>query len=91
MIALAYSAVISLTAVGVCIYDKIAAKTLPHHRVPETVLLFLSVIGGSAAMLLTMLIIRHKTKHKKFMIGIPLILAMQLALCACFVYFCYFR
>lgn len=90
MTAFLYFATVSIVAVGVCVYDKIAAKTLPRHRVPETVLLFLSMIGGSAAMLLAMLIIRHKTKHKKFMIGIPLILAMQLALCVGFVYFYYF-
>ena len=35
-------------------------------------------------MLLTMLIIRHKTKHPKFMIGIPVIIILQ-ALCVWFV------
>ena len=38
------------------------------------------MLGGSAAMFVTMLIIRHKTKHPKFMIGIPVIMAVQAAL-----------
>ena len=74
-----YLAAISLIAVGYTIYDKIAAKKLPGHRTPEATLLFISALGGSVAMLVTMKIIRHKTKHKKFMIGIPAIIVLQLA------------
>ncbi len=76
-IALIYLAAISLISVIVCCYDKIAAKRRPAHRTPEATLLWLCVLGGSVAMLLTMLLIRHKTKHKKFMIGIPLIILLQ--------------
>ena len=32
------------------------------------------------AMLLTMLLIRHKTRHVKFMVGIPVIIILQLAI-----------
>lgn len=76
---LAYVAVISIVSIIVCIYDKIAAKHNPKHRTRESTLLLLSAIGGSVAMLLTMLLIRHKTKHMKFMIGIPLIMVVQAA------------
>ena len=79
-IALAYLALISLVSVIVCIYDKIAAKKNPRHRTRERTLLLLSAIGGSVAMLLCMLLIRHKTKHAKFMVGIPVIIALQVAL-----------
>jgi uncharacterized membrane protein YsdA (DUF1294 family) len=34
--------------------------------------------GGAAAMLTVMLLIRHKTRHVKFMVGLPLIIAAQL-------------
>ena len=78
-IALGYLALISLVSIIVCIYDKIAAKHNPKHRTRERTLLLLSAIGGSVAMLLTMLSIRHKTKHMKFMIGIPLIILLQAA------------
>jgi uncharacterized membrane protein YsdA (DUF1294 family) len=38
-------------------------------------------------MLVTMLLIRHKTQHKKFMIGIPLIIVAQFALFGVYWYF----
>ena len=46
-------------------------------RIPEKTLIFISIIGGSIGMLLGMYIFRHKTKHKKFTIGIPVILLIQ--------------
>lgn len=86
---LIYLAAISLVSVIVCCYDKIAAKRLPKHRTRESTLLLLSALGGSVAMLLTMLVIRHKTKHKKFMVGIPLIILLQAA--ATVAYFLFIR
>ena len=75
---LAYFAIISLISVIVCIYDKkISKKNRVELRVPEKRLMFLSFIGGGAAMYLTMLFIRHKTKHVKFMLGIPLMIALH--------------
>lgn len=73
-------AAISVVSVAVCLYDKFAAKHNPKHRTREATLLLLSALGGSLAMFLTMQIIRHKTKHLKFMLGIPLILAAQVCL-----------
>jgi uncharacterized membrane protein YsdA (DUF1294 family) len=65
----------------VCIYDKkISKKNKVELRIPEKVLLILSALGGSVAMLVTMLITRHKTKHVKFMLGIPVIIVLQVAL-----------
>lgn len=75
-----YLATISVVSIAVCIYDKFAAKHNPRHRTREATLLILSALGGSVAMLLCMLVIRHKTKHLKFMIGIPLIIALQACL-----------
>ncbi len=71
---------ISLVAVFVTLYDKIAAKKLPNHRTPEKTLFLISALGGSVAMYAMMQLIRHKTKHKRFMIGIPLIFLLQIAL-----------
>lgn len=82
-----YLAVISLIAVVVTCYDKVAAKKLPKHRTPEATLLFISALGGSVAMYFTMQLIRHKTKHKKFMIGIPVIFVLQVAAIAAVIYF----
>ena len=80
-------ALISIISVIVCIYDKIAAKKLPRHRTPEKTLLLLSALGGSLAMYITMQIIHHKTQHKKFMIGIPVIMVIQIALIILYFYF----
>ena len=78
---LAYIALISLISIIVCIYDKgISKKNKVELRVPEKTLMLLSAIGGSVAMYLTMLLIRHKTKHVKFMLGIPLIIAFHAAI-----------
>lgn len=73
-----YVLAISLISIIVCIWDKIISKkNRVELRIPEKVLLILSALGGSVAMLLCMLIIRHKTKHVKFMLGIPLIIILQ--------------
>ena len=77
---LGYLAAISLISIVVCCYDKFAAKHNPKHRTREATLLLLSALGGSVAMFATMLLIRHKTKHAKFMIGIPAIMVVQTAL-----------
>ena len=74
----AYILVISVISIIVCIYDKkISKKNRVELRTPEKTLLFLSALGGSVAMFITMLLIRHKTKHFKFMVGIPLIMIVQ--------------
>lgn len=69
--------VISLVTATVTVYDKRAAKKHPRHRVPENTLLLLAVLGGSVAELLTMLKIHHKTRHKKFTVGLPVIIFLQ--------------
>ena len=78
---IAYIAIISIVSVIVCIYDKkISKKNRVELRTPEKSLLILSALGGSVAMFITMLIIRHKTKHVKFMVGIPVIMLVQAAI-----------
>ncbi len=78
---IAYVATISLLSIIVCIYDKVISKANNVKlRVPEKSLFVWSAAGGSVTMFLTMLIIRHKTKHASFMIGIPVIIILQAAL-----------
>ena len=50
------------------------------HRIPEASLLLLAAFGGSPAALLAMYLFRHKTLHKKFRYGVPVILAAQIIL-----------
>ena len=56
--------------------DKAKAKK-KKWRIPERTLMTVAAIGGSVGSLLGMYAVRHKTKHPKFTIGIPLILALQ--------------
>lgn len=49
-------------------------------RIPEATLLMLAVLGGSIGALLGMTVFHHKTRHKKFQIGLPLILLAQIFL-----------
>lgn len=49
-------------------------------RIPEATLMLTAAIGGSVGSLLGMYLFRHKTRHSKFTVGIPLILVLQVAL-----------
>ena len=71
-----YLIIINIIAIIVTIHDKLAAVR-GSWRVKERTLLLIAALGGSPAMLLTMLIIRHKTRKPKFMAGIPLIMLVQ--------------
>lgn len=68
---------ISGLAIILTLHDKRSARR-GARRIPERTLLLVSALGGSAAMLTTMRIIRHKTKHTKFMVGIPVMIVVQI-------------
>ena len=85
-ILLAVFGLISIAAMILTIVDKVRAKN-HEWRVPENTLLLIAAFGGAAAMLVTMLIIRHKTQHRKFMGGLPILLFFQIVL----VLWCNFR
>ena len=76
---LIYLLVINFYAVVITVSDKKLAKS-GARRVPEKKLFITAVLGGSLGMYITMRKIRHKTLHKRFMIGIPLIMAAQCVL-----------
>ena len=84
----AYIAVVSLCSIVVCIYDKkISKRNNVKLRIPEKSLFVWSAVGGSVAMYITMRLIRHKTKHVSFMVGIPVIFVLQVALIGALAYF----
>lgn len=58
--------------------DKLRAKQA-NRRISERTLLLLPYLGGSMGALLGMWIFRHKTKHLKFRILVPLALILQIA------------
>ena len=49
-------------------------------RIPEDSLIWLAVAGGSIGALGAMFLFRHKTRHLKFILGIPAILLLQVLL-----------
>ena len=74
--------VLILNFVTMLVYgiDKFKAKKR-KWRIPESTLLLLAVLGGSIGAWLGMRVWRHKTQHKKFKYGIPVIFILQVALC----------
>ena len=74
-----YFIAVSVIGALVCIYDKIAAPR-GWKRVPERTLFFWALIGGGPGVSLTMLLIRHKTLHRSFMLGIPAIMVFQVVI-----------
>lgn len=74
-----YLVEINVVALILCAVDKMRARA-GKWRVPEGTLLLSAALGGSAGFLLAMLLLRHKTQHKKFTLGVPAILLAQVAL-----------
>lgn len=74
-----YLVVINLATFFTYGIDKWKAKR-SKWRVRETALLGLAVLGGSIGAWLGMRVWHHKTQHKKFKYGVPLILIIHIAL-----------
>ncbi|AJF30486.1 DUF1294 domain-containing protein [Clostridium botulinum] len=75
-IVLIYLLFINFIGFSIMLVDK---KRAIHKewRVPEKTLIGISIIGGSIGMILGMFTFRHKTKHLKFLLGIPVIIIIQ--------------
>ena len=79
VILIIYLVAVNIIAAAVCIYDKHQARR-GGWRISEKFLFAISLIGGAVGMYLTMLQIRHKTKHMNFMVGLPIIILAQAAI-----------
>ncbi len=53
-------------------------------RIPERTLLITAILGGSLGVLSGIYIFRHKTRHLKFSVGVPVILAVQILIAVIF-------
>lgn len=74
-----YLIIVNAVALLLMLSDKSFARR-KMWRIPEAALIGIAVIGGSVGALVGMYLFRHKTKHMKFVIGIPLILFAQVLL-----------
>ena len=74
-----YLLLINAAAFGLMLADKQKAKK-KLWRIPEATLMLSAALGGSVGALAGMYTFRHKTKHPKFTIGVPAILAVEIAL-----------
>lgn len=69
----------SFAAFVMTIYDKLAAQA-GKRRISEKALMTVGFFGGAIGMYVTMQLIRHKTKHKKFMTGLPIFIVLHVVI-----------
>lgn len=74
---LVYLLIINAVGFLLMLIDKWKAKK-NRWRIREATLMTVAAIGGSVGCLIGMYTVRHKTKHLKFVVGIPMILVVQI-------------
>ena len=79
----AYLLIINAAGFLLMLIDKQKARKR-HRRIPEATLMGIAALGGSVGSLIGMYTVRHKTRHLRFTIGIPVILGLQLGLAILF-------
>ena len=83
---IAYLLIINAVGFLLMLADKHKAKK-NLWRIPESTLLLSAALGGSIGALAGMYTFRHKTKHLKFILGVPAILAAQIGIVVWIVFF----
>lgn len=73
---LTYLLLINALGFSLMLADKYKARK-NLWRIPERTLITVAALGGSVGSLVGMFLVRHKIKHLKFTLGIPVILAVQ--------------
>ena len=76
---LLYLIIVNAAGFLLMLVDKLKAKR-NAWRIPEATLMGVAALGGSIGAIAGMYTFRHKTRHIKFTLGLPLILAFQIAL-----------
>ena len=74
-----YYILISLYAAILTVIDKSRALKR-KRRIPENALLWIGALGGAGGMYLTMKLVHHKTRVKKFMVYLPVLTFVHLAI-----------
>lgn len=76
-----YLVLMNLLAFILMALDKSRARR-GAWRIPERTLFLSAIFGGSIGAIVGMQCFRHKTRHRSFVWGMPLILTLQLVLAA---------
>lgn len=76
---LIYLAAINLSGIFIMLADKRRARK-NKWRIQERTLFLIALAGGSPGCLAGMYLFRHKTRHWYFVLGMPFILVLQIAL-----------
>lgn len=79
LIAVIYFIIINIISSALAVADKRKAKKA-KWRIPESTLMLFGLMGGAIGEYLTMKRIHHKTRHKKFMIGLPLEILLHIVI-----------
>lgn len=74
-----YLLIINVVALMMCWKDK-RASIRKQWRIKESTLLIIAALGGSVGLYLGMNLLRHKTQHAKFTLGVPMIFLLQLVI-----------
>lgn len=72
-----YILIINLFAIFLMKYDKVKAIN-NQYRISEKTLFLIALILGGVGIYIGMYLFRHKTKHVKFTVGIPLIIILNI-------------
>ena len=74
-----YLLIINALGFLLMLVDKFKARN-GLWRIPEATLMGVAALGGSIGSLAGMYLVRHKTQHPKFTVGIPALLIVQLVI-----------
>ena len=76
---LVYLLIINALGFWLMLIDKRKAQK-NRWRIPEATLITVALLGGSVGIIAGMRLFRHKTRHPKFSLGLPVIFALQVVL-----------
>ena len=76
---LSYLVLINAIGLVIMLADKLKAKA-GAWRIPEATLMGVAAIGGCFGALAGMYLFRHKTRHPKFSVGLPVLCVLYVLL-----------
>ena len=79
-----YLIIVNAVSFLLMLIDKYKAKK-NLWRIPEATLMWFAATGGAVGALAGMYLVRHKTKHLKFTVGIPILLFFHILIAIWFI------